>query len=116
MADINKQYLVMSKLATQAGEHYLDTLHYWKGTYRGKLVVELGQHGVIIEDGRVPLQSLQLLQKTLLVLLAAVPGAHRLEQGLARSITPLQDHHLRKNGKQSNIKKREQDFFENKLK
>lgn len=83
---------MLGKLATHAGKHYLDT-------YRGKLVVELGQHGVIIEDGRVPLQSLQLLQETLLVFLAAVPGAHWLEQGLACSVTPLQDHHLSKKQK-----------------
>ncbi|TNN48602.1 hypothetical protein EYF80_041189 [Liparis tanakae] len=63
-------------------------------TYRGKLIVELGQHGVVDEDGRVLLQSLQLLQKKLLVLLAAVPGAHWLEQGLPCSVTPLEDHHL----------------------
>lgn len=67
---------------------------YSKRTYRGKLVVELRQHGVMDEDGGILLKSLQLLQKTLLVFLTAVPGGHWLEQGLPCSITPLQDHHL----------------------
>jgi len=70
-------------------------IHFFtQGTYRGKLIVKLGQHGVVDEDGRVLLQSLQLLQKTLIVFLAAVPGGHWLEQGLPCSITPLKDHHL----------------------
>lgn len=47
------------------------------------------------KDGRVLLKALQLLQETLLVVIAAIPDGHWLEQGLPCSITPLQDHHLR---------------------
>ena len=62
-----------------------------KETYRGKLIIEFGQHGVVDEDRWVLLQSLQLLQKTLLVFLTAIPGGYRLEQRFPGGITPLQD-------------------------
>lgn len=77
-------------------KHCSNTLFYSRRTHRGKLVIELRQHGVLDEDGRVLLKSLQLLQKTLLLFLAAVPSGYRLEISLPCCITPLQDHHLHK--------------------
>lgn len=74
---------------------------YSEVAYRGKLVVELGQHGVVNENGRVPLKPIQLVQETLLVLLGAVPGGHWLEEGLACRVTPLQDHNL--NGEKNTV-------------
>lgn len=67
---------------------------YSVATNRGKLVVELRQHGVLHEDGRVPAEQLQLLLESLFVLLAAVPGGGRLEERLARRVAPLQNHDL----------------------
>lgn len=67
--------------------------------YRGKLIVELRQHGIVGENGGVLLKSLQLVLETLLVFLAPVPCSHGLEKGLSSSIPPLQDHHLRKQSK-----------------
>lgn len=67
---------------------------YLEGAYRGKLVVELWQHGVMDEDGWVSLKSLQLLHQTLFIFFAAIPGGHLLEEGLACGVASLQDHHL----------------------
>lgn len=65
-----------------------------KRTYRGKLIVEFRQHGVMDENGWVLLKSLQLLLKTLLVFFTAIPGGNWLEKCFSCSITSLKDNHL----------------------
>lgn len=89
-----KMKINLPPLAQLVAQPSIVQSHYFSQTYRGKLVVELRQHGVVDEDGWVLLKTLQLFQETLLVLLAAVPGGHWLEHGFPRSITPLQNHHL----------------------
>lgn len=98
-----KQHLFIGILVAPLVAQTTTPCLYSKRTYRGKLVVELRQHGIMDEDGRVLLKTLQLLHETLLVFLTAVPGGHRLEQGLPCSITPLKDHHLSKKSTQSNV-------------
>lgn len=86
----NRTWLWEYWLHSSLHSHYFNS----KRTHRGKLIVELRQHGVMGEDGRVFLKSLQLLHETLFVFFTAVPGGHWLKQGLPCSVTPLQDHHL----------------------
>ena len=67
----------------------------WNTIYRGKLIVELRQHGVVVEDGGVFLQPLQLIQQTLFILISTIPTArHLLVQDLPCWVTTLQDEHL----------------------
>lgn len=65
-------------------------------TYRGKLIVEFRQHGIVGKVGGVSLQNLKLLMEAVLIIVTPVPSTrHCPIQHPSCSAASLQENHLK---------------------